>query len=67
TIAPVGTNVLLSWPAYATNYQLEAASTLVPGTNWATLAANLSTNGSTISTQLPATGSKRFFRLARGP
>jgi hypothetical protein len=67
TIARTGTNVLLSWPAFASDYVLQAAGSPVHSTNWSAVTATYLTNGNTISVQLPASGNERFFRLAKGP
>lgn len=62
-VAKTASGVALSWPAEATSYVLEAATSL-PAVSWATV-----TNTPTVTTmnersvQLPVTGTARFFRL----
>ena len=62
-IAPAGANVLLSWPLYASNYQLQSSSTLLNTAAWAPVASSLSTNGFVISTLVSKTAAPTFFRL----
>jgi hypothetical protein len=52
----------LSWPAKATNYVLEAATSL-PVVSWTTFTNTPTVTATNRSVQLPATGSARFFRL----
>lgn len=62
TVTPSGANVLLSWPASAASFQLQANTSLI-SSNWVTITPSLSTNGSVISALVPITGSQNFFRL----
>lgn len=61
-ISRTGETVILSWPASATNYFLEAATSM-PALSWDSV-----TNTPTVTTnernvQLPLTGNAQFFRL----
>jgi hypothetical protein len=60
-ISKVGTNVVVSWPASATNLALESSSSLATG--WTAVATAPVTNQQVVSVSLPATGLRRFFRL----
>lgn len=63
-IQTMGTNVLVSWPAAAANYQLETATDLFPSiTVWSILTNEPTTNAYTAQLLLPASGGRRFFRL----
>jgi hypothetical protein len=61
-IAPAGTNVMLTWPAYLTNYHLETTASL-PAT-WSVVTNLPAINGTTNMLTLPAAGTSAFFRLA---
>ncbi|MBI3849999.1 MAG: hypothetical protein HY298_06865 [Verrucomicrobia bacterium] len=56
--------VQLSWPAKATNYVLEAATSL-PGITWNPVTNTPTVSGRERNLQLPATGAAKFFRLRR--
>ena len=63
-IQAMGTNVLVSWPAAAVNYQLETATELVPpNTAWSIVTNQPTTDGVTAQLLLPASGDRGFFRL----
>jgi len=64
-IVPSGTNVLVSWPLYASSYQLFSATSLAPPTTWASVTQQPVTNGLVISVTIPHTGSSKFFRLQK--
>ena len=55
-------NISLSWPAKATNYILEAATSL-PEVSWDPVTNNPTVGPTERSLQLPAMGNARFFRL----
>jgi len=63
SIAPAGTNVMVSWPSIATGFQLESAPSLAPPIAWSSVTNTASTNGGTISVLVPISGSQTFFRL----
>jgi len=64
TIARSDQSVTLSWPVQATNYVLEAATSL-PAVSWEAV-TNAATVGATErSVQTPIMGGSRFFRLRR--
>jgi hypothetical protein len=62
-ISRSGTNVMVSWPASASNYQLLSATNLAPPAAWSNVTQILVTNGNSISTLVPMTGRQQFFRL----
>jgi hypothetical protein len=63
-IAPAGTNVILTWPALASNYQLELATALSATNTWNAVTNVPNVNGTTNVLALPATNGSAFFRLA---
>ena len=54
---------VVSWPAAFGNFQLEESTNLSLANGWSTVAETRSTNNSFISVTLPATGSRKFFRV----
>jgi hypothetical protein len=60
----VGTNLVLSWPALATNCVLESSSCLATG--WTAVVASPATNNQTMSVSVPLAGPQQFFRLKTG-
>lgn len=60
-IVATDTNMTLSWPMFAANYQLQSTANLV--SEWTFVPQTPSTNGDTISVTLPASASQQFFRL----
>jgi hypothetical protein len=65
TITPSGTNVLISWPLYAANYQLFSATSLNQPVTWNSVSQPTVTNGLQISVTLAQTGSQNFYRLQK--
>jgi hypothetical protein len=63
-IARSAQNVTLAWPVEATNYILEAATSL-PAVSWDTVTNTPTVTTNERSVQLPPTGNARFFRLRR--
>ena len=61
TISNAGTNVVVSWPASATDFVLESSSSLATG--WTAVAAAPATNQQVVSVTLPIAGTQEFFRL----
>jgi hypothetical protein len=66
-IMPVATNVVVSWPFYASGYQLQSTTNLTAGSGWLPVAQTPSTNGNTLFVVLPPSGPQEFFRLEQGP
>lgn len=62
TIAPAGTNVLVSWSSSASSFQLQTTTNL-PASSWALASQTRSTNGGLISMLIPKSASRQFFRL----
>ena len=60
-ITSSNTNVTVSWPLFAANYQLQSSTNLVSG--WSFVPQIPSTNGDSISVTLPAGATQQFFRL----
>ena len=56
--------VILSWPAWTTNYQLET-STVLPATNWSAVSAAPVVVGNRFVLTNSATEPRQFFRLLR--
>ena len=63
TIANAGTNVLVSWPLYAANYQLQSTTNLLAPNNWSLVTASTSTNSFVLSALVAKTPTAKFFRL----
>jgi hypothetical protein len=61
TVTKVGTNLVLSWPASATNAVLESSSCLTTG--WTAVTASPVTYDQTVKVTLPLAGPQQFFRL----
>ena len=61
TINKVGTNVVVSWPASATNLVLESSSSLATG--WTAVTNAPATNQQVVSVTVPIAGTQKFFRL----
>ena len=62
-IAPAGTNVLVSWPLYAANYQLQVNTNLSSAASWTLLTPTTTTNGFVISALVAKNTAAKFFRL----
>ncbi len=62
-ISRSGTNVTVSWPVLASTYQLLSTTNLLPPVAWSTVTQTPSTNGNTVSVQMPISGRQQFFRL----
>jgi len=60
-----GGNVTISWPAAATGYQLQVASSVATPTAWSNVSQTPQTNASQIYVTLPASASQQFFRLKK--
>lgn len=62
SIVSTDTNVTLSWPLFAVNYQLQASTDLVGP--WSPVLQTVSTNGGQFTVTVPQNGGQQFFRLA---
>ncbi len=62
-IAPAGTNILVSWPLYAANYQLQSTTDLSSPAGWSQITPATSTNGFVISALVDKAAAADFFRL----
>lgn len=60
-----GTNLVVSWPASATDYSLEASSQLGSGANWAPANVTTTEVNGLIQATIPITDTTRFFRLRK--
>jgi hypothetical protein len=61
---PIGHQMVISWPATATGFLLEAASALdTPTLPWTLVDPPYATNGNRISVSVPTVDGNRFFRL----
>jgi hypothetical protein len=63
SIALVGTNVTLSWPAAFSNYVLQSLGNLSAG-EWNANLGSPSVNGTNLFITLPATNLQQFYRLS---
>lgn len=63
-IAAQGNNVVLSWPATATGFDVQASSTLVPAA-WQSAGLTPTLEGESYRVTVPATGDTRYFRLSK--
>ena len=61
SICQQGTNIVVSWPASATNYVLESCCYMT--NDWSVVEESLVTNNQTINVTLPVSGPQQFFRL----
>jgi hypothetical protein len=64
SISQSGANVILQWPLFASDFQLQQAAA-IPVTGWSAVGLPLSTNAVQVSASAPAGGTKEVFRLAR--
>ncbi|HEX9047743.1 MAG TPA: hypothetical protein VF988_12020 [Verrucomicrobiae bacterium] len=64
-LAATGTNVVVSWPNYASGYQLQSTTNLFAANSWLPVTTGISTNGLSISVQIIKTGQARYFRLSQ--
>lgn len=60
-----GTNAAISWPAFASSYQLQSTASLTPPVVWSSVPQTPQTNGSVISVTVPVSGTQEFFRLQK--
>ena len=66
SIAPAGTDIVLSWPFPNGNgYSLYSTTNLAIGAGWTTANASLQTNGDQVNAILTPVTSTRFFRLQK--
>jgi hypothetical protein len=65
SVSVSGDNLVLSWPASATDYQLQASPTILPSANWTTITQGVTVVGNTATITLPANSNTGFFRLAQ--
>lgn len=64
TVSYNGGSALLSWPAWAAGFSLEAAGSLTPPVTWTNVPVTLQTNGANVQVTLPASGQQTYFRLS---
>jgi cyclophilin family peptidyl-prolyl cis-trans isomerase len=64
SLTTAGTNIIVTWPAWATDYQLKSATNLA-GANWQTVSNFPVLNGYNSVVTNGTTGSALFFRLAK--
>ncbi len=64
TVQRIGANLILSWPADASGFRLESATTLGSNANWTAVATPPTTSGGQSTVTWPITGdATRFLRL----
>ena len=64
-IARSGTNVLLSWPAYQTNYALRRTTSLSPPFSWQTVTNRATNSVGQRTVPIPISDASLFLRLER--
>jgi hypothetical protein len=64
-IAAAGTNVLLSWPGYAPEFNLESRTNLLGTNAWNTVNITKALTNNSYVVRWPATNPPNFFRLKR--
>jgi uncharacterized delta-60 repeat protein len=64
SIARSSGSTVLSWPTAFGNYQLQSNTNVSLSNGWFSIVAARSTNNGSISMTIPATGSRKFFRLS---
>jgi hypothetical protein len=62
-ISRSGTNVTVSWPGLAADYQLLSTTNLAPPVVWSNVTQTTLTNGSQAFVLVPISGRQQFFRL----
>jgi hypothetical protein len=67
TVVPAGANLVVSWPAAATAYQLQFSPTLSPSSSWAPVSQNPTVSNGVASIALPTSSAAGFFRLTIPP
>lgn len=65
TVSEADGTLTISWPSTATGFDLEQTTELGPDANWTAVTEPVNTAGGVSSVTVEATGSARFFRLAR--
>ena len=65
SVALSGGNAVLSWPTFATGYQIHTASNLVPPVEWSPLSNAVINCGTNFCVTVPINGPRAFFRLAK--
>jgi hypothetical protein len=66
SFAPSTQNLALGWPAWASNYVLQATDTLLSGPNtWTNLTVNPTLTNDQFTVTLPVTGATKFYRLSK--
>jgi len=67
SLSSSGTNVLVSWPSAAGDFQLQSSTNFMAASMWSAVQLSPTTNGNSISLLVPAVGIQQFFRLAQVP
>ena len=62
-ISLAGSDVMVSWPVFAADYQLLSATNLVPPVVWSSVTQATLTNSSQAFVLVPNSGGQQFFRL----
>ncbi len=62
-IQKLGTNALLRWPTWASDFTLQMSDMLTPPNTWTNLTVTLNTNGANVQLLLPMPAQEKFFRL----
>ncbi|WP_040550647.1 LamG-like jellyroll fold domain-containing protein [Pedosphaera parvula] len=62
TVQQIANSLVLSWPGTAGGFHLEGNDTLTVS-NWTSVSATFTTNGSVITATVPISGTQKFYRL----
>lgn len=65
SVQPSGTNMVISWPASFTGYQLQSATGFQSSTSWSNVTQSVTTNGSQLTLVVGGTNQQQFFRLKK--
>ena len=62
-VTPIGQQIVLSWPSFATNYLLETSSSFGPGSAWTALTNGIVVEGNVFVLTNSPCAPAAFFRL----
>ncbi|HEX4343091.1 MAG TPA: LamG-like jellyroll fold domain-containing protein, partial [Verrucomicrobiae bacterium] len=65
SISVSGSNLVLKWPLWASDYNLQSAGMGTPPMTWSNVTTPPQTNGTSVQVQMPLTSARKLFRLQR--
>lgn len=65
SLARAGTNAVITWPGFASEFNVESRTNLVGTNAWTTISSQPVLSNNVFQITLPATNAPRFFRLKR--